>query len=150
QGAEEWDGLTHMRTPSNAMHSPEYAPPSSFFPHPPVVASPRSRGSGFSSTTPHPGKQFARPLQRPAPPSHVTPHVGDRLDAFEDVPYRERGGLDSTALDLLPRARCRDGGAATGPDGVRRGKCRVIAVSAGVDVDPAASIDLAELLRQRL
>src|SRR5207342_2461159 len=91
--------------------------------------------------------QFDRSLQRRAPFPEIPPHIADPLHAFEDVPYCERGGLDLTALDLLPRAGRRHGRAAARPCGVSRSKRRVIAVSAGIDIDAPASIDLVELLR---
>src|SRR5258706_16309384 len=95
----------------------------------------------------HPGNQFDRALQRRSSLSHVTPHIADSVHTFEDVPYRERGGLHFTPLDLLPCARRRHGCTAARSGGVRRGILRVIAVSAGVDLDAPASIGLAERRR---
>src|SRR5262245_49185013 len=64
------------------------------------------------------------------------------------VPQGERARMDVTLLDFLPGARSRDWCSAPGAYRVRRGEGGAVPVSAGVDVNAPASIDLAELLRK--
>ena len=82
---------------------------------------------------------------------HVGPQVADRSIRVGHRPQRERARSALVPrLDLLPRARRRHRRAALRAHGVGGGERRAVAVAAGVDVDAAAAVGLAELLRQVL
>src|SRR5262249_12380660 len=80
----------------------------------------------------------------------IAPKVAHVRQAVAHAGQGEGLGADRAAFELVPRARCRNRSAGEWTDGVGRCERGAILVPAGIDEDPAAAVDLAELLRELL
>ena len=78
----------------------------------------------------------------------VRPYVTCRCNPRPEVPKRERSRLDIATANLVPRAGCGYRRTSLRPNRIHRRKGRAVAVTACVDQNAAAPIDLAERLCQ--